>query len=161
MPAPGSRDDFRIVTQCGLADRAVRNRRLEDVLGCPDFPSRPCAAGYFSNRFVRDVTCYAPWQEGAATMPPVPSRHGRLAQPAVMALGSSRPQAGGGSDPLQHMKLNGDYYIRVPNDGRGRPLFVPPDAALMDYETMLGLDELEYAFKYGRVPPARRRPPGP
>jgi hypothetical protein len=59
-----------------------------------------------------------------------------------------------GSDPLDAVKLDGNWYIRVPNKkGSEEPVFIPPDAVPVSYSQMLTIDSAENMSRFCTPPP--------
>ncbi|MEZ0224994.1 MAG: hypothetical protein ACAH83_10605 [Alphaproteobacteria bacterium] len=135
-PAPGSADEFHVVSVAGLMERAARQSRLEGVFGCGDMPMRDMPEGRYSGSFVRASSC-----EGKATSPE--DAPGRMADTFTFVFYSSSAMRG--SDPLDAVKMDGSWYIRVPNKkGSEEPLFVPPDAVPVSYADMIKADNAEW-----------------
>ena len=139
MPTPGSKDDFYLAGMAGLLDRATKNQRIENVLEVPEMPRKELPAGEYHGEFVRDNCLKTPGEK------PV----GRFRDRHTFCFGSSSRMTTG--DPVEYMKLDGDWYLRVPNKpGSEEPQFTPPDAVRIDYERMLELDKKEYELRYNR-----------
>lgn len=156
MPPAGSADHFNLVAIAKRATRMTRNSSLEKFFDLTPFAARGLQAGVYSQRFVRDVTCFAPWQD--ANRPSPPAHHGAFDQRGLMTGGSKVASGSGGTDPIETLQLNGDWYIRVPNDQEGRARWQPPDAVPMPYDAMLAADAAEYQRRYQRPRP---KAPGP
>lgn len=135
-PAPGSADEFHVANMAGLMARAARNSRLEGVFGCGDMPMRDMPAGRYSGAFVRSATC-----EDRMKAPE--DAPGKISDTTTFIFYSNG--AGRGSDPLDAVKMNGSWYIRVPNkNGSDEPVFVPPDAVPVSYGDMIKADRAEW-----------------
>jgi hypothetical protein len=144
-PAPGSPDAFHLASFAGLMDRACRQSRLEGVFGCGDMPMREMPAGEYSKAFVRSSSCKALMntQETAA---------GTMPDTTTFMLSSNSAVCG--SDPLDAVKLDGNWYIRVPNKkGSEEPVFIPPDAVPVSYSQMLTIDSAENMSRFCTPPP--------
>lgn len=141
MPPEGSADAFTVANVAGLLERAARRETLEKFFATGDMPMRTMPANSFTSMyFVRFRQA-----DAGAEKPP-----GQLSDPfsGVMSVGSEYQAA----DPMSFMKLEGDYYIRVPNKkGTDAPVFTPPDAVAVDYDAMRELDKREQAERFNRV----------
>jgi hypothetical protein len=139
-PAPGSPDAFHLASMAGLMERASRQSRLEGVFGCGDMPMRERPAGEYSKSFVRS-SC------STALMNTPENAAGTMPDNTTCMLGSNSPTCG--SDPLDAVKLDGSWYIRVPNKkGSEEPFFVPPDAVPIPYRRMLEIDSAENMSRF-------------
>ncbi|MEZ0224996.1 MAG: hypothetical protein ACAH83_10615 [Alphaproteobacteria bacterium] len=137
MPKPGTSDDFYLASMAGLMERSAKNMRIENVFGCGDMPMKELPAGKYHGEFVRHNSL-----EEAGEKPV-----GKLRDRVTMCFGSNG--AGKSSDPIDCMKLDGEWYIRVPNmPGTATPRFTPPDAVPVNYEKMLEADAAEYNIRY-------------
>jgi hypothetical protein len=134
MPPRGSEDDFHLRQTAIMINDCARERTLEGVFGIADMPMRALPAGDYHSSFV----VYAKHKETAKRTGKEP---GYLSDMATMLFGSN--SACKVCDPLDYKYLDGDWYIRVPNDGQGRPHFTPPDSDLVGYEKMMDLDARE------------------
>lgn len=135
-PAPGSADAFHVANMAGLMERAARHSRLEGVFGCGDMPMRELPEGRYSGSFVRSSSC-----ESRVQSPE--DAPGKIADTSTFIFYSN--SAIRGSDPLNAVKLDGSWYIRVPNKkGSEEPVFVPPDAVPVGYGDMIKADKAEW-----------------
>ena len=145
LPAPGSADYFDMINFSGLMERAARKTRLEHVLGSGDMPMRDMKDGARpSGMFVKYSMADDP--VGNPTKPSGALRHegGR-----VFSMSGGPWKS---ADPIAHMKLGNDWYIRIPNNqGTERPAFTPPDAVPVAYETMLEIDSREQMARFNRL----------
>lgn len=147
LPAPGTSDDFYLAGMAGLLDRTAKNMKIETLLGVEEMPRKSVPAGEYHGEFVRDNNLKVAGEK------PV----GRLRDKSTFCFGSNSAMTV--YDPVECMKLDGNWYLRVPNKpGTDEPQFVPRDAVRMDYDRMLALDGAEYVLRYG--PPARPYRPG-
>jgi hypothetical protein len=147
MPKPGSPDDFYLAGMAGLLDRAAKNQRIEYVLGVDDMPRKEIPAGEYHGSFVRNNSLKTAGEKAV----------GQLRDRTTGCFGSNGRISMG--DPVDYMKLEGNWYLRVPNKpGTEEPQFAPADALPMDYARMLELDKAEYALRYAR--PAQPFSPG-
>ncbi len=142
QPPAGSPDHFNIAAVAGLMTRAARMQRLESAFGIGEMPLRSLPAGRYSGSFVR----YSSLEE---TRPPEGQEAGVLRDYYTFMFASNSAVRGG--DPIDHIKLDGNWYLRVPNDREtGVPVFVPPDAVPMAYAEMLKLDRIENMNRFPR-----------
>lgn len=141
-PPAGSPDHFNIAAVAGLMTRAAKFQHLEAAFGIGPMPERSLPAGRYSGSFVR----YSSLDDGARVPGLEP---GVLRDYYTFMFGSDSPIRGG--DPIDHIKLDGDWYLRVPNiKGTDTPAFVPPDAVPMEYAEMLKLDRIENMNRFPR-----------
>ncbi|TAL37856.1 MAG: hypothetical protein EPN97_04490 [Alphaproteobacteria bacterium] len=135
-PAPGSADEFHIVSMAGLMERAARHARLENVLGSGDMPLREMPEGRYSGSFVRSSSC----EDKMKSPDDLP---GRIPDTTTFMFSSN--SAVRGSDPLDAVRMGESWYIRVPNKkGSEEPVFVPPDAVPVAYREMREADSAEW-----------------
>lgn len=141
-PPAGSPDHFNIAAVAGLMTRAAKMQRLETAFGTADMPDRSMPAGRYSGSFVR----YSSVEDGAREQGKEP---GVLRDYYTFLFGSNSPVSG--SDPIDHIHLDGNWYLRVPNiKGTDTPAFIPPDAVPMEYAEMLKLDRIENMNRFPR-----------
>lgn len=141
-PAAGSPDHFNIAAVAGLMTRAAQLQHLEAAFGIADMPQRSLPAGRYSGSFVR----YSSLEDSARIAGQEP---GVLRDYYTFMFASNSPIRGG--DPIDHIRLDGDWYLRVPNiKGTDTPAFVPPDAVQMEYAEMLKLDRIENMNRFPR-----------
>ena len=132
LPPEGTKEYFNMNAMAGLMERHARNARLEYVFEVEEMPRHDLPAGNRSLSFVR----YQTSQDGAKHEPGVQ-------RDSVSFMGYSNSPTSG-TDPLDFKKLNGNWFIRVPNKkGTEDPVFTPPDAEKMDYQDMLFHDRME------------------
>ncbi len=62
------------------------------------------------------------------------------------------------SDPMQHSKLQDNWYIRVPNYEDGGSRFTPPDAVKVPLREMLEIDAAEWDERRGYGRPVKKAP---
>jgi hypothetical protein len=142
QPPAGSPDHFNIAAVAGLMTRAAKMQRIENALGIPDMPERSLPAGRYSGSFVR----YSSLEDRA---PVAGQEAGVLRDYYTFMFASNSPIRGG--DPIEHLMLDGDWYLRVPNiKGTDTPAYTPPDAVKMDYAEMLKLDRIENMNRFPR-----------
>jgi hypothetical protein len=142
LPTEGSPAAFFLANMVGLMERASRQSRLEDVLGCGEMPMTSRPAGHYIESFVRRMTL----QEGGAAM-----SAGQIKDGVTGCTYSNSPIST--SDPLDFAKLDGAWYIRVPNQpGTEQPHFLPPDAVPMPYQKMREADRAEWNQRHGIRP---------
>lgn len=142
LPKPGSSEHFYMLNMAGLMERAAKRTDLEAVLKSGEMPWRDMQDGqHLSGQFVR----YAAAREDTAK----PS--GQLSDPFAHGISMS----GGpwkASDSLSYAKLDGGFYIRVPNrPGTETPAYTPPDAKPVSYDDMLSLDRREQQLRYDKL----------
>ena len=144
-PPKGSEDAFFLdVLEAQMARHMAQNT-LHKALNIPEMPMKKLPAGSYSSSFVRKVTHIAPY---AAFNVAEPWDHGK-AQDKYFIGGSS--VALSNSDPVCHHRYGDDYFIRVPNDASGQPLFIPPDAMAVAYDEMLDIDRKDYNKRRPRM----------
>ena len=133
LPKPGTADAFYVADMASLMERSFRDMLVENQLGVGEMPSKQLPAGEYSGAFVRERTL-----EDSDARPP-----GRLRDRSTICFGSTTD--GTVDDPVEYMKLDGSWYIRVPNKiGSDEPQFVPPDSMRVPYDRMIQLDMAEY-----------------
>ena len=139
LPPEGSAEHFHMANMGGLMVRAARNSRLERVFGIEDMPMKSLPAGEYHGEFVRHANLKTADEE---------RQPGRLRDNVTFCFGSNC--AGRGSDPLDFMKLQEKWYIRVPNKpGTEEPQFRPPDAVPAAYDEVLLADLMEFKNRNG------------
>jgi hypothetical protein len=114
--------------------------RLEHVLGCGNMPVKHLPAGRYISTFVRN--------RDVDDNPMGSTRNIGLLKDAFNSCTfSSAPISK--SNPLAFIEFtNGECYIRVPNDDKGKPVFTPPDAVRIDYDEMIRLDKAEHNRRF-------------
>ncbi len=134
LPPAGSAEHFNMVAMAGLMERASKMSFLENVLGAEKMPDRNLPAGSYSGSFVR----YRTYEAGR----PISQAPGRLRDKWTVMSYSNSPVTRG--DPLDHIKMVDDWYIRVPNkEYTAEPAYIPPDSKQMTYAEMSLLDQRE------------------
>lgn len=132
LPPEGTKEYFNMKAMAGLMERHARNARLEYIFDTGEMPRRSLPAGNISMSFVRYTTA-----EDATKPAP-----GSLRDSVSFMGYSNSPTTG--SNPLDFKKLNGAWYIRVPNrEGTEEPIFTPPDAVKTGYDDMIANDMSE------------------
>lgn len=139
LPRPGSLAEAKMLEVIDKLEAAHAAQQLEAAFGIADMPAKHLPPGEYETAFVRQRTVKDATQQA-----------GGVPQTGKIEVSSRR--GGIVADPLQAMRLDGQYYIRVPNDAEGRALFTPPDSILMDYRDMLALDDVEKALRHGMNP---------
>jgi hypothetical protein len=132
---------------------------LEDVFHSEEMGEKAVPAGRYSKAFVRSGDYICAWDGSTRERPD----SGKISDNNSFMGGSNsairRPHR------LDYARLNGEWYIRVPNDEKtGKSLFTPPDATPVKYADMLKADLEEYYVRepYRRPkPPAAKKPSGP
>lgn len=142
MPPSGSPGQFYLADMAGLMERAVKRLGLEAVLKTGEMPMRDMEAGAtVSTAFVRYSMAPRAGDKQAGTQS-VPGSGG-------FSVLSGPWKA---ADPLAFMKLDGDYYIRVPNRlGTEIPVVTPFHGVAVSYEDVLAADKREQAEKFNRL----------
>ncbi len=150
QPPAGSPEHFNIAAIAGLMARAATLQRIEAALGIGDMPERSMPAGRYSGSFVRYSSV-----EGSVRVDG--QEAGVLRDYYTFMFASNSPVRGG--DPIDHIKLDGNWYLRVPNiKGTETPVCVPADAEKIEYAEMLKLDRIE---NMNRFPRPRGMTPAP
>lgn len=145
MPKPGTPDDFYLASVAGLLDRTSKNMKVENLLGVAEMPRKQLPAGEYHGEFVRDNSLKTPGGK------PV----GRMRDKVTLCFRSNGAMSA--YDPVDYLKLDGAWYLRVPNKpGTEETQFAPQDAVRMDYSRMLELDKAEQELRYGRPAPPFR-----
>ncbi|TAL37854.1 MAG: hypothetical protein EPN97_04480 [Alphaproteobacteria bacterium] len=149
LPKPGSSDAFYLASMAGLMERSAKNMSIENIFGCGDMPMKELPSGKYHGEFVR-------WTSLEDSGPDA-KRVGKLRDRMTICFGSN--SACKSSDPIDCMKLDGDWYIRVPNlPGTAEPRFTPPDAVPVSYDRMLEADKAEYNNRYNPYRPGMSGP---
>lgn len=138
-PKPGTTVAFGLASLVGLLEKKQKCTLLDGVFGCGEIPMKELPAGEYEGAFVKE---YSLKEKNT------PGRVGKLRDQTTMCFSSNGAHKSW--DPLDFMHLEGDWYIRVPNDETGKPRMTPPDAVLMDYALMLELDSIEFALSASR-----------
>lgn len=133
VPAKGSKDFFFLENWRREMERLLQGSRLEDVFETGEMPARDMPSGIYDKSFVRESFQRVQGRD---------DRSGRLQDHVSTLSYSNLPIRA--AYPLDYMALDGVYYLRVPNDGNGTPVFIPPDSEPVDYEDMLALDRQDY-----------------
>lgn len=150
LPSAGSAMHFNMQAECGRAMRFYKRNTLEKFFCLGHMPMRARPAGEYSDRFVRETTWLRAF--GGFSFGPKRETEGYARQPQSF-LGGSNSDCNC-SDPLQHLKYGPDYYIRVPNDAAGQPLWLPPDGVPVSLADMLAIDAAVHGPKPARAGPA-------
>lgn len=146
---PGTPDEFIVDTATRLI-KELYAKTLEKALGSGEMPQKIYPAGTYEPAFVRDHTIQG---EGKA---------GMLRDPLMFVFGSNG--ATSSVDRLVSLQILDDWFVRVPNDATGKPVYTPPDALAMTYDEMLELDRAQHALNRGQkadIPPRKPSPPRP
>ncbi|MBI1215798.1 MAG: hypothetical protein GC185_08270 [Alphaproteobacteria bacterium] len=142
-PPKGAQEQFYIQGMAGLMERAARLSRLEGTLKSGEMPMKEIEAGSYSGSFVK----YRTLEDAAA---PDAKPFGQLRDNVTMCFGSNGK--GKMSDPIDALKLKGEWYIRVPNKpGTEEPQFTPPDSTPVGFEKMLEHDAAEQRERFKRL----------
>lgn len=145
-PAAGTADHFNMQAQCRRGARLLRHASLENFFGLPDMPPREVPPGCCSSRFVRDCTWYGQFMAYIGA-PRLPSTHGQYKQRAEIDCSAMYPSKL--PDPVQQLKYDGVWYIRVPNDEQGNARWQPPEAVPVSYAEMQAVDLAFYQKQHG------------
>jgi hypothetical protein len=137
MPAPGTDDDFYLRQVRVLLDDYMSTYSLEDIFGCGPMPMRSLPPGEYNGSFVMHSRLRRPHSEE-------PFRKGMLSDNATFLFGSNSSCKI--ADPLDYKFLDGNWYIRVPNDEQGQPRLTPPDSEPVSYPKMQALDHREFFY---------------
>ena len=153
MPVDGSADHFTLLSHQGQLTRHLRRSDLGFFLDIPAMPVKQLPAGYYSQRFVRKET-YTSEARTYVGPKPEPENHGIYKEG-----GDPLPSATKTVDYQQavtFLKYDGVYYVRVPNDAKGQPVWTPPNSAPVGYNDMLALDNRVYRQQFGASAPRPR-----
>lgn len=137
LPAKNSADADYIEERRQAMEVHVKTYRLENVLGSGEMPRKSLPAGYYDNSFVKKTEI----AESSTR------KQGFLTDHFTCCTYSSGAVIS--SDPLDYMKLDEEYYLRVPNDVQGNPVYMPPDSELVDLADMQALDKEEHFRQKG------------
>lgn len=153
-PTSGTDIARDVDNQLDLIDALMkRSGSLEAIFGCGEMPYRQLEAGIYSHAFVRSQTWVSPWPEKYDASKVKDRDDAGLLHDNGGAGGCSNKSSI--SDHLCVKELDGVFYIRVPNDEKGRPCMTPPDAVPMAYAEMLAADEREYNKQHPQAPVSR------
>lgn len=135
-PCASSADGFYLANMAGLMERAARRMQLENVFHCGAMPDKDLPAGVYTRAFIRRTSM----DEGRALQ-------GQMVDMVTEVVQSDQPVRL--SDPLDFKMMGGKYYIRVPNDAAGKPIFTPPDAHKIEFEAVMKIefDLLSHDFR--------------
>lgn len=153
MPPDGSADYFTLLSHQGQLTRHLRRSDLGFFLDIPPMPAVALPAGYYSQRFVRKQT-YTSEARAYLGPKPEPADHGIYKESGDALPSATKPIAY--QQRVTFLKYDGVYYVRVPNDGQGQPLWVPPNSARVGYNDMLALDSRVFAQRFYASTPRPR-----
>lgn len=146
LPPAKSADAFNLQAYQGLLTRHMRRSELGFFLDIPPMPAMTLPEGYYSQRFVRKMT-YTGGARAYLGARPEPADHGHYKESGDPLPSAQRatqyPQV------VTFMKYDGVYYVRVPNDAQGQPLWTPPHSARVDYAEMLKIDNATFRRQFG------------
>ena len=156
-PKKGTKDAFLVANLMGLIEKDIKRQRLEYLFQCGDMPQLSLPAGQYSRSFVRAKT----WIGGWGTSGGHQSGEGYLYDKMGSCGGSNGAIIS--TNPLSYLQIEDNWYIRVPNDQTGAPLFTPPDGVPMDYADMLEMDQRAWDIQRGLKPAPSpvQKPPVP
>lgn len=152
MPVDGSADHFTLLAQQGRLTNYLRRSELGFFLDIPPMPVLPLPAGYYSQRFVRKQT-YTSEARAYLGPKPEPEDHGIFKESGDPLPSATKPVDY--QQTVTFLKYDGVYYVRVPNDAAGQPLWTPPNSAEVSYNEMLALDARVYQQQFGTAPRPR------
>jgi len=152
-PKAGTAEETDLDTRSSIMDMLRHSNTLEYFFGCAEplmMPRKELPAGVYSTVFVRSKSYVCEYNR---------SNVGKNNEDSGK-IKSAMDSVGGSScatsprDCLAFARLDGNWYIRVPNDAKGQPHFTPPDAVPVKYAEMLKIDQREYDLRH-RPSPSR------
>ncbi len=148
-PRPGTAAETDLDTRASIMDMLRDSNTLEYFFGCAEpltMPRKELLVSIYSTAFVRSKSYVCEWNDNSDIGKNNKDSGKIKAEKDYSPQGSSC--AISPRDNLAFTRLDGNFYIRVPNDAEGKPHFTPDDAVRVKYDEMLKIDQREYDSRH-------------